>query len=208
MKDDPPTEPSTSHDDCVGIADPEKTAEERAREHAAFVAFIQAQAAKQFPNGLPNHSFGGFAGSPAPLVEFPKIRIRAQEPKLANALSSSSPKPAHPVARSRERRARTRTASAVSSGDDGPEPPLRACAGCGAELFGNRRSDRRYCGADCRNRAKARRHYERNTSCSQFTALGEFARDAIRDGADPELTLSLVVWPTPAIRRALAEVSS
>jgi hypothetical protein len=183
--------PWTSAPDCVPVADSEPK-----EDHESLLKRIAAQMRRDYPNGVPEGQVvTGFAGAPTAHA------FKVPERILAGPLFRKSPADAPtvrvqalPGGHARKRRTRTKTAArSRSSGDDGPLPPL-ACLGCGAGFASGGRSDRVYCDDGCRNRAKARRHRAR-VAADELESLARLARDAIRRGADPELTLSIVVWP-------------
>jgi hypothetical protein len=62
------------------------------------------------------------------------------------------------------------------------------CEECGRELARVRSSKR--CGPTCRSRA-----HRRHSGVENLDHMALLAIEAIRNGADPALTLSLVVWP-------------
>jgi hypothetical protein len=63
------------------------------------------------------------------------------------------------------------------------------CDECGRPLA-RVRSSKRFCGATCRSRWNRRR-----SAAESLDRMALLALEAIRNGADPYLTLSLIVWP-------------
>ena len=97
------------------------------------------------------------------------------------------------------RRSPRRRSNATRDGPARPddEPPLRLCArpGCG-QPFEPKRRDSLYCSTPCRNAAKQRDYRSRHADVpAELLEQASLALDAIRKGADPYLTLSLVIWP-------------
>ena len=69
----------------------------------------------------------------------------------------------------------------------------RSCSRCGGAVAPSRQ-DATFCGSDaCKQRAYRTR--EREAFDPDLAERGDLAWDAIRAGADPELTLSMVLWP-------------
>lgn len=69
---------------------------------------------------------------------------------------------------------------------------ITVCADCG-RTFAAHRSTARFCSVTCRSRS------HRRTDRGGADALleqADFAYRAIREGADPYLTLSLLIWPS------------
>lgn len=94
-----------------------------------------------------------------------------------------------------------RTASVGGKNPDRePPPPLaRTCRGCGSN-FETQESRRRYCDDKCKSRTLAAKHRAReHVTIEPDPVLLEharLAREAIRRGSDPYITLSLLIWPT------------
>lgn len=63
------------------------------------------------------------------------------------------------------------------------------CEECG-RYFAACRSTARFCGPTCRSRWNRRR-----TAAENLDRLGALALEAIRNGTDPFVALSLVIWP-------------
>ncbi len=132
----------------------------------------------------------------------PPRRISWRPPKLTVTTAQAPRRPAG--ARPRERRAPTR-ARARSPGDPDrePDPPLaRQCAHCHAPLNG-RRPQTRTCSTACRVALhRAVDHARPRPDDDALLDQAALALDAIRRGADPALTLSVVLWPPETVEEA------
>jgi hypothetical protein len=68
------------------------------------------------------------------------------------------------------------------------------CEECDRELA-RLRSSKRFCGSTCRSRWNRRRPATEDLEHAALLELADLAWAAIRGGADPYLTLSVLLWP-------------
>jgi hypothetical protein len=136
------------------------------------------------------------------------VRVYRVVPPPLTLGTQRSPATPGSAARPREKPSRSRARARSPGGDDdGPEPPLlaaRSCAGCGESFQPKRRAQQFCSAAPCRRARRARNERRRHRAAVAAAAslvpeelldLARLARDAIREGADPALTLSVVIWP-------------
>jgi hypothetical protein len=104
----------------------------------------------------------------------------------------TEPVTAHVATTPRERRSGPRRSRAPSSTNEGSEPPRRCGCGCGQAVPAGKR---RYVDDRHAGRARIRRFRHSGAGPDELLEHARLARNAIRRGADPALTLSILVWP-------------
>ena len=122
-------------------------------------------------------------------------------------VSRTEPVTAHVAATPRERRSSPRRSRAPNSNDEGSESPRRCGCGCGQPVPAGKR---RYVDDRHAGRTRIRRFRRSEVVRDELLEQAHLARNAIRRGADPALTLSILVWPPESAahaRRLLGAVS-